>query len=35
MFVCIVASRRAVAEDPSVQQIEVVEQELIEGKLCP
>jgi hypothetical protein len=22
-------------EDPSVQQIEVAEQELIEGKLCP
>jgi hypothetical protein len=22
-------------EDPGVQQIEVVEQELIEGKLCP
>jgi hypothetical protein len=24
-----------VAKDPSVHQIEVVEQELIEGKLCP
>jgi hypothetical protein len=24
-----------VAEDPGVQQIEVAEQELIEGKLCP
>jgi hypothetical protein len=24
-----------VTEDPSVQQIEVAEQELIEGKLCP
>jgi hypothetical protein len=24
-----------VAEDPSAQQIEVAEQELIEGKLCP
>jgi hypothetical protein len=24
-----------VAEDPGVQQVEVVEQELIEGKLCP
>jgi hypothetical protein len=24
-----------VAEDPGAQQIEVVEQELIEGKLCP
>jgi hypothetical protein len=24
-----------VAEDPDVQQIEVAEQELIEGKLCP
>jgi hypothetical protein len=25
----------SVAEDPGVQQIEVAEQELIEGKLCP
>jgi hypothetical protein len=24
-----------VAEDPGVQQIEVAEQELIEGKMCP
>jgi hypothetical protein len=24
-----------VSEDPGAQQIEVVEQELIEGKLCP
>ena len=24
-----------VAEDPGVQQVEVVEQELIDGKLCP
>jgi hypothetical protein len=24
-----------VAEDPGVQQVEVAEQELIEGKLCP
>jgi hypothetical protein len=24
-----------VAEDPGVQQIEVAEQELVEGKLCP
>jgi hypothetical protein len=24
-----------VTEDPGVQQVEVVEQELIEGKLCP
>jgi hypothetical protein len=24
-----------VTEDPSAQQIEVAEQELIEGKLCP
>jgi hypothetical protein len=24
-----------VAEDPGVQQVEVPEQELIEGKLCP
>jgi hypothetical protein len=33
MLVCIVAE--PMAEDPSVQQIEVAEQELIEGKLCP
>jgi hypothetical protein len=24
-----------VTEDPGVQQVEIVEQELIEGKLCP
>jgi hypothetical protein len=24
-----------VAEDPSVQQVETAEQELVEGKLCP
>jgi hypothetical protein len=35
MFVCIVASNELVTEDPGVQQVEVVEQELIEGKLCP
>jgi hypothetical protein len=35
MLVCIVASRRPVTEDPGEQQIEVAEQELIEGKLCP
>jgi hypothetical protein len=35
MLVCIVASRRARTEDPGEQQIEVAEQELIEGKLCP
>jgi hypothetical protein len=29
MLVCIVA------EDPGAQQIQVAEQELIEGKLCP
>jgi hypothetical protein len=34
MLVCIVASRRASGEDSGVQQIEVAEQELIEGKLC-
>jgi hypothetical protein len=34
MFVCIGASRRAVAEESIVQQVEVVEQELIEDKLC-
>jgi hypothetical protein len=32
---CVDASRRASYWDPGVQQIEVVEQELIEGKLCP
>jgi hypothetical protein len=26
---------KPVAEDPSEQQVEVAEQELIEGKLCP
>jgi hypothetical protein len=35
MSVCIVASRRTSVEDPGVQQVEVAEQELIEGKLCP
>jgi hypothetical protein len=25
----------SMAEDPGVQQVEVAEQELIEGKLCP
>jgi hypothetical protein len=35
MLVCIVAVEEPVAEDPDVQQIEVAEQELIEGKLCP
>jgi hypothetical protein len=35
MLVCIVVSRRPVAGDSGVQQIEVDEQELIEGKLCP
>jgi hypothetical protein len=35
MLVCIVASRREpVAEESGVQQVEVVDQELIEGKLC-
>jgi hypothetical protein len=32
---CFDASRRATTVDPEVQQIEVAEQELIEGKLCP
>jgi hypothetical protein len=35
---CLFVLRRVeelVAEDPNVQQAEVVEQELIEGKLCP
>jgi hypothetical protein len=35
MLDCIVASRRAVAKDPGVQHVEVAEQELIEGNLCP
>jgi hypothetical protein len=35
MLVCIVAREELVAEDPGVQQIEVTEQEFIEGKLCP
>jgi hypothetical protein len=35
MLVCVVASRRAVAEESGVQQVEVAEQKLIEGKLCP
>jgi hypothetical protein len=36
MYVCIDASRRARATvDPEVQLVEVAEQELVEGKLCP
>jgi hypothetical protein len=34
MFVLMRVDEQA-TEDPSAQQIEVVEQELIEGKLCP
>jgi hypothetical protein len=34
MFVLMRVDEQA-TEDPVVQQIEVVEQELIEGKLCP
>jgi hypothetical protein len=32
---CVDASRRASHLDSEVQQVEVAEQELIEGKLCP
>jgi hypothetical protein len=32
---CVDASRREVTEDYEVQQVEIAEQELIEGKLCP
>jgi hypothetical protein len=35
MLVCIVASRGASVEESGVQQVEVADQELIEGKLCP
>jgi hypothetical protein len=35
MLVCIVASIRASGRGSGVQQVEVAEQELIEGKLCP
>jgi hypothetical protein len=35
MLVCIWRVAELVAEDPGVQQVEVPEQELIEGKLCP
>jgi hypothetical protein len=35
MSVCIASCRRTSGEDPGVQQVEVDEQELIEGKLCP
>jgi hypothetical protein len=35
MLLCIVRVEEPVAEDPGVQQIEVAEQEFIEGKLCP
>jgi hypothetical protein len=36
-YVCIVLMRvdEQVTVDPEVQQVEVTEQELIEGKLCP
>jgi hypothetical protein len=35
VLVCIVAVEEPVTEDSGEQQIEVAEQELIEGKLCP
>jgi hypothetical protein len=35
VLVCIGAREEPVTEDPGAQQIEVAEQELIEGKLCP
>jgi hypothetical protein len=36
-YVCIVLMRvdEQVTEDPGAQQVEVAEQELVEGKLCP
>jgi hypothetical protein len=34
VFVLLRVDEKA-TEDPGVQQVEVVEQELIEGKLCP
>jgi hypothetical protein len=34
LFVLLRVDEQA-TEDPGVQQVEVVEQELIEGKLCP
>jgi hypothetical protein len=37
MYICIVLMRvdEQATVDPEVQQVEVAEQELIEGKLCP
>jgi hypothetical protein len=35
VLICIVRVEEPVAEDPGDHQIEVAEQELIEGKLCP
>jgi hypothetical protein len=32
---CVDASRREATVESEVQQVEVVEQELVEGKLCP
>jgi hypothetical protein len=34
LFVLLRVDKQAI-EDPGVQQVEVAEQELIEGKLCP
>jgi hypothetical protein len=36
-YVCIVLMRvdEQATEDPEVQQVEIAEQELVEGKLCP
>jgi hypothetical protein len=35
MFVLMRVDKQATTGDPGAQQIEVAEQELIEGKLCP
>jgi hypothetical protein len=35
VLVCIVAIDEQATEDLGVQQVETVEQELVEGKLCP
>jgi hypothetical protein len=35
MFVCIVRVDKQGTEDPSTQQVETNEQELVEGKMCP
>jgi hypothetical protein len=35
MFVRIASSRQQLTKDPGVQQVEIDEQELVEGKLYP